>query len=1265
MQLEVRSTQDRVAALCEGVASRLRQQILSATAPVNLAAALVSFDPSFEAARRLFTEVAPALLAQAGPNITTSLSLIPNGIIRASAGKQQGDGLDVFTAVLSGAVNPAGQAVASRQMTMIGPLHLAPRGLALVVYLPIFIANVSAEETWGMPDPPSATCGAPCAYDPITRTKFWGFTAALVDMLGVIAAEESRISYLTSMNYHYEVVVVGSTGEERMVASSEALPIDPVEAWAQLPNSQIVVRTAPADGWRPAYMAGLVVAVVLLALAIAGSLFAALLSRRRHQILLEALLPKQVIHDLAGDAATLAGGRHYHTDTPAEVLLQMMGKLLEGHLPSIQDVLFVRTALLRQQDVYQPDPLNLRGNIKGANLEADVAQALVQQLVEGGAGSSGGGGAGGGMVRLHGPFQRAQTAGTQNTKSSSAATSSPHTNVSLSGFLPYDFETPHGGILFVLSADAACGGTSLTRGAMMASFTATAGAPILAGNGLLSATSSTRAALLPPRHFSEPASEGGPASPVPAAGLQAASSILSAGSAAGAVPASKPTFWSRASLGHTSARSGRTRARSSEAGSSLTGPTPASVPWEGYLMSPGPVRDAQLEAVDVEEESCELELQPRGSVGQLPTSPFSGAPPSESSSSVTLVASGVLGPASPGPGGVRRRPDSSQPQTPNLNPRTGAAQTNDVSVQQASGAHRPLLLSKAASIKGMGSTVSLFQPGSGAREQELNSPQHLIDATTMSGPQRLTPTQMSAQQAQVLQEPATAARGTGGNRAATQPSTAAAAPGLSLRLLAYVRGRGSMDAGDGGVGGGGAKRFSRLGTLGGRKGEEAKQSKDAALDYNGQPGIDAGAAQEATTCGGGMAHFAGVHPPALPPAALVEEAERLLAAADDWQFNTLRLQEVTQGHALSVLGFFLIQRSGVIKGHHLSPLKLARLLRAVEAGYLDNPYHNATHAADVLQTLHVIIHATQLHVHYLDPLGLLAAYYAAIVHDYAHPGLTSDFLVATSDPLAIRYNDKSPLENHHCAASFSLLQRPELNVLAPLSQPEKTAFRKQVIELVLSTDMKQHFSILSHFNTVHRLTAWSQQQAQPQAQQGAVQTSQPPGIAAHGHQGPPTSAPGRSAIGRGRTRELADPGGVRELGPAPQPVDDTERLLSLQVALKCADIGHLGEALGVHMRWLSVLEEEFFRQGDLERELGLPISPLFDRSKQGVSKSQVGFYDFVALPLVHALASAFPGAQQLKVCFTENYNHWQEALEPPTPPHGQPVTSKGSPAAAK
>jgi cAMP-specific phosphodiesterase 4 len=41
------------------------------------------------------------------------------------------------------------------------------------------------------------------------------------------------------------------------------------------------------------------------------------------------------------------------------------------------------------------------------------------------------------------------------------------------------------------------------------------------------------------------------------------------------------------------------------------------------------------------------------------------------------------------------------------------------------------------------------------------------------------------------------------------------------------------------------------------------------------------------------------------------------------------------------------------------------------------------------------------------------------------------------------------------------------------------------------------------------------------------------------------------------------------------------------------------------------LEEEFFLQGDLEKEQSLPPSPLFDRNKQGVTKSQMGFFNIV------------------------------------------------------
>jgi hypothetical protein len=53
---------------------------------------------------------------------------------------------------------------------------------------------------------------------------------------------------------------------------------------------------------------------------------------------------------------------------------------------------------------------------------------------------------------------------------------------------------------------------------------------------------------------------------------------------------------------------------------------------------------------------------------------------------------------------------------------------------------------------------------------------------------------------------------------------------------------------------------------------------------------------------------------------------------------------------------------------------------------------------------------------------LLACLLAAAAHDYGHPGVGNGFLITTSHPLALRYNDQSVLEHHHLAETFRLLQ---------------------------------------------------------------------------------------------------------------------------------------------------------------------------------------------------------------------------------------------------
>ena len=41
-------------------------------------------------------------------------------------------------------------------------------------------------------------------------------------------------------------------------------------------------------------------------------------------------------------------------------------------------------------------------------------------------------------------------------------------------------------------------------------------------------------------------------------------------------------------------------------------------------------------------------------------------------------------------------------------------------------------------------------------------------------------------------------------------------------------------------------------------------------------------------------------------------------------------------------------------------------------------------------------------------------------------------------------------------------------------------------------------------------------------------------------------------------------------------------------------------------KWVHLLEEEMFTQGDLEKQRGYPVSPLMDRDKGGITKSQPG-----------------------------------------------------------
>uniref|UniRef100_A0A182F0N0 Phosphodiesterase n=2 Tax=Anopheles albimanus TaxID=7167 RepID=A0A182F0N0_ANOAL len=87
---------------------------------------------------------------------------------------------------------------------------------------------------------------------------------------------------------------------------------------------------------------------------------------------------------------------------------------------------------------------------------------------------------------------------------------------------------------------------------------------------------------------------------------------------------------------------------------------------------------------------------------------------------------------------------------------------------------------------------------------------------------------------------------------------------------------------------------------------------------------------------------------------------------------------------------------------------------------------------------------------------------------------------------------------------------------------------------------------------------------------------------------------------------------MRNLLTLAEPQVDKSKALSL--VLHCCDISHPAKRWDIHHKWTMLLLEEFFRQGDLERELGLPFSPLCDRNNTLVAESQIGFIEFIVEP---------------------------------------------------
>lgn len=170
--------------------------------------------------------------------------------------------------------------------------------------------------------------------------------------------------------------------------------------------------------------------------------------------------------------------------------------------------------------------------------------------------------------------------------------------------------------------------------------------------------------------------------------------------------------------------------------------------------------------------------------------------------------------------------------------------------------------------------------------------------------------------------------------------------------------------------------------------------------------------------------------------------ENILEKVDETQFDAFAFVQIVNEKSFQYLMYKLLSIHNILIPFHIPLKKLCDFAGTIQKGYfVENPYHNPTHIVDTLQAMHYLYHTANIKK-YLNKSDILASFLANLIHDYEHPGYTNQFVVRTKHPLALRYNDQAVLENHHLAASFTLLMQEENNFLENLNSVSFYELRK-------------------------------------------------------------------------------------------------------------------------------------------------------------------------------------------------------------------------------
>jgi len=262
------------------------------------------------------------------------------------------------------------------------------------------------------------------------------------------------------------------------------------------------------------------------------------------------------------------------------------------------------------------------------------------------------------------------------------------------------------------------------------------------------------------------------------------------------------------------------------------------------------------------------------------------------------------------------------------------------------------------------------------------------------------------------------------------------------------------------------------------------------------------------------------------------------------------------------------------------------------------PYHNFAHCIDVTHTTYRLFCMAKFDTQ-LSTLEVFSALLAALGHDMGHFGMNNAYLIKSKHDLAIRFNDVSPLENMHCSKLFELLANPKFNILAGFTDPDWREVRKLVIKAILGTDMTHHFE------TVKKMSVYYEVHSE-----------------------------NLNEFYSGATDRIES---FSEW--------DT-RANVIEWILHTADVSNPYKPFTICSKWAKNVVNEFWAQGDRERDEHLDVPVMNDRTADtSLCESQMGFIQFAIEPLVTMSVKCFPALHPIGTNLVNNYQTWAKLRE--------------------